>query len=62
MTKEKVLEAKNFAEAFLNAVDAVEVAASAEGGEYIWYRSSKIATMKRRSMDLTRALADLRRT
>ena len=59
MTAEKVSNAKKLAREFIDA--CVDLENERDGTSYCWYRSKKSATVRRRSMDLTRALADLRR-
>ena len=59
ITLEKIQDAERCAMNFILAVHDLEK--ERESGSYRWERSKKSATLRRRSMDLTNALADLRR-
>ncbi len=58
MTKAKLNKTKRLAEEFLKASIDLE---KSEPGTDCWWGSKYTAAVKRKSMDLTRALADLRR-
>ena len=61
MTPEKIKTVQAEAQRLFKAVSKMEAAAKEEGGSYIRYGSKLSGAVRRASMDLTRALSDLRR-
>lgn len=59
MTKKKIDEVKKWADEFMHSV--YEMEKEIDAGRPLWVRSKQSATLRRRSMDLTNALADLRK-
>lgn len=63
MTLDKITKAQSLASAFIQAAKAVKEEADADGrlnGDCV-YGSKRTGTLRRASMDLTRALAEMRK-
>ena len=61
MNTKTLSAARAEAKRFLHALDEMQRAAQIEGNGYVTYGSKLSGAVRRASMDLTRALADLRR-
>ena len=61
MNTKTINAARAEAKRFLRALDEMQHAAQIEGNSYVTYGSKHSGAVRRASMDLTRALADLRR-
>lgn len=63
MTKEAIEKACAAAREFLRRVDALEVVETGNDvtGRWVWVSPKSTGAIRRQSMELTRALADMRR-
>lgn len=61
MTTEKIRDAVELARRFAREGDALIQATKAEGGKYLLMGSKQSGQLRRHSLDLTRALAEMRK-